>query len=326
MDLEKSNRDFITEAYEAAQKEFLEAEKLMETPEDLVRKEQENLELQEAEELLELNILDETVTTRYRMLESEIIGKKELLNKLYGVKVQSESIRIFQKAREELSVSLQEIRDSIEAKHRETMEQREADEAKKEEELLRETENRLGELETEYKELKAASEQEFHREQAEYDYRLKRERKSSKENREAETVKREEALRQQEKEAEDRKKGVETRLAEIAELQKTVEEMPSQIEAARQSGMKKAEALLNKNFEYEQALEEKDQGHRIEALKLQYERLQEKFKNLQEEKAEISRRLEKCNAESRSLTSDTVRSIGGINILNAEARVHNGTN
>ena len=67
-------------------------------------------------------------------------------------------------------------------------------------------------------------------------------------------------------------------------------------------------------------LEKKSQEHKILALQNEYDRLLQKYERLSEETAELSNRLAQCNMESRKLTSDTVRYIGGINILHSDRR------
>ena len=50
--------------------------------------------------------------------------------------------------------------------------------------------------------------------------------------------------------------------------------------------------------------------------------LMKKHTELSDEISDLSSRLDQCNAESRRLTGDTVRYVGGINILNSDARPH----
>ena len=152
--------------------------------------------------------------------------------------------------------------------------------------------------------------------EAEFAYNLERERKLEAEKRALAVAAREEQLAARESEMAEKKAFCEARIAEIDALQERVDGIPAQLEGARKAGMKKAESRMNKAYGYEQAINEKDREHRIGALKAQYDRLLEKYAELREEKDDILRRLDECYAQSRVLTSDTVRSIGGINILN----------
>ncbi|MBQ9438770.1 MAG: hypothetical protein IJU50_10625, partial [Lachnospiraceae bacterium] len=80
------------------------------------------------------------------------------------------------------------------------------------------------------------------------------------------------------------------------------------------------EKLLNKANKYQTELDNKTEELKISSLQTDYDRLLKKYEVLEQDTAELSKRLEQCNMESRKLTSDTVRYIGGINILHSDRR------
>ncbi|MDE6730252.1 MAG: hypothetical protein K2J71_05700, partial [Oscillospiraceae bacterium] len=88
---------------------------------------------------------------------------------------------------------------------------------------------------------------------------------------------------------------------------------------------KKEEKELNKDYGYHKMLDEKDNQNKIQELQAELDRFEQKYNALLAEKNELSEKLDQCNAESRRLTSDTVKSIGGINILNADNHPYNTT-
>ena len=190
-------------------------------------------------------------------------------------------------------------------------------------------ETEVAAIEEELRLLREKSDKDFEREQLEFDYNLKRERKTMQEKRNEVITEREDALKQREAEARDQKEACEKRLNEIEALEEEVADIPARIEAAKQEGAAEKEKLLNKEFKYRTELENKTEELKISALQGEYDRISEKLAALKEETANLSKRLDQCNMESRKLTSDTVRFIGGINILNsdthpyAEANVKN---
>ena len=103
-------------------------------------------------------------------------------------------------------------------------------------------------------------------------------------------------------------------------MQEEVEAIPLKIEAAQREGAAEKARLLNKAYQYEAELENKNGELKRASLETEYEHLLKKYEAVKGETAELSKRLEQCNMESRKLTSDTVRFIGGINILNADNR------
>ncbi len=317
-DKEKSTKEMIAEAYQAALEGIRERNRLMETPAALAEKEKAGEKLRRVEELLKLGILNTAVTGAYEGLGERIREKKTALEKLYGINVCEESLQAVREASSKAFVLLAEEYEQAETEYRTTLAGMESETAEQEEKLRAEAEERIASLREELKQLEVSSRTDFEREQAEYNYNQKRERKAAAEKRSAVIAEREQKLTLREETAREKRDHLQKRMDEIADMQSAVNGIPERLDVARQNGAKQAEKLLNKSYSYERALSDKDEELKLLALKAQYERLSEKYKILSEEKAAISKRLDQCNSESRALTSDTVRSIGGINILNAE--------
>ena len=126
-----------------------------------------------------------------------------------------------------------------------------------------------------------------------------------------------------EKETKERKEECEKRLEEIELLEEKVEDIPAKVEEAGKEGAREREFLINKANKYQTELSNKTEELRIGSLQTEYDRLLKKYEALEQDAANLSKRLDQCNMESRKLTSDTVRFIGGINILNPDTHQFN---
>ncbi|MBO6146490.1 MAG: hypothetical protein J6O70_02810 [Lachnospiraceae bacterium] len=320
-DPKSSTREQIAAAYRIAVEEIEEKARLMETPTILAERASQVKKAESVEELLKLSILNEDVTREYMELGQQINERKAGLEKLYGIALSEHSVEAVDRAVALIEECYDIETSRSESEYKEAFEKQQAETRSKEEEEQTVTESRISGIEDELERLSSESKQSAEREQAEYSYTLKRERKHAEENRLAEVKKREDELRQREESAKESKAALLKRLDEIALMQAEVDAIPNKTETARQEGIKAAEKRLGKEYAYTSTLEKKEYEHKTASLQYRYDRLLEKYKELREEKNAISERLAQCNAESRMLTSDTVRSIGGINILGPEKRM-----
>ena len=319
----KSMKEYMADAYDALLEEKREREKETETPADIKQKERESELFKEAEELLSLNILNEGISGEYIDLNKNISNKRTEIEKLYGITITEKSLEIvknlFDKIGIESEVELSGMKEQYETEKRRISEETDKVIAEKTEAA----DKKYAALEEELEIAKTEFEKEFAREKAEYDYNLKRERKIAQEQRQSEVQSREEKLKTRETEVKERKKECQKSLEEIVSLQVAIENIPAQIDSARKEGEKRKETELSKLYKYESELEKKTQEHKLQALQDQYEHLMQKYNVLRDEIAAISEKLDQCNRESRNLTGDTVRYIGGINILNSDINTKN---
>lgn len=316
----KSTRDILKEAYQESLSLICDRKKLRETPADLAERERIAEIFRSAESLLSLNILNETVTKEYELLGTRIREKNAELEQLYGITLSPESPEAIAGASASLADRFAQETQQNESVFSAERERRDAEAEIAINEITAASQALVASAEQELAALRATFKQDFDRESSEYDYTLKRERKKAQEERAAMTDSREKALRLRETEAKERKAVLTKKLEEIQSLQKAVDNIPRQLEQAKAGGADETEKSLKKTYGYQKSLDEKDRKNRIDALNEELSRLTRKFEALQKEKAELSKRLDQCNAESRQLTSDTVRSIGGINILSGDSR------
>ncbi|MBQ7724019.1 MAG: hypothetical protein IJT63_00295 [Lachnospiraceae bacterium] len=318
----KSAREYLEEEYTAAFKEWEERIKITITPAEIRENEKKDSVFEDARELLSLNILNHNIVDAYNELENKLKDKQAEIEMLYGTTVSGESLdvikEVYHKIKEQCELEIEESGRKFEEELSSVRLNTEVAIQKKRSAAEEETGRILDETEN----LKTTFERDFERERVEYEYKLQRERKTEQEKRDAEVRARKEELSLKEAEIKETKAGCRKKLDEIDELQTAVDDIPALIDKARAEGAKEKEAELSKNNAYKAEIEKKEQENRIQALKDEYSRLSQKYAELSDEVMELSNRLDQCNAESRRLTGDTVRYIGGINILNSDAHQH----
>lgn len=325
LDKNKDATAYLSEAY-LAQMEIIQAKtKMLETPESIIQREQMARTLELAEKVVDRGILNAETTDKYFEVMKKIEEKKQDIKKFYGIDADADSLEAIRNAYQVLSQKFSdELTDEDDAF------QKKLEEDKKDaQDKLAESEKETSEKIDEIRQKKQELEKEYHqfatRENEQYTYDLKRARKQAKEEREKMLAERESALKEKENEAQEEKQQRLTRMNEISDMEAKVESIPTLIEQAKQESATAKEKELNKDYGYHKMLEEKDNQNKINELQAELDRLEQKYDALLEEKDELSDKLDKCNAESRQLTSDTVKSIGGINILNADNHPYNNT-
>lgn len=318
LDNNKSAKDYISEAYVQELKAIQETAKLMETPTSIIEKEKVEKTLALAEEVISMNILNEEITSEYNELNRKIQTKKEEISKLYGIEIYQDSLQAIKNAYKlvynGLTEYLQNNKEEFEASQKEELENI----TKK----ITDEENTINEKVTTINEaIKiriSENKQETQREQAEYDYNLKRSRKRDKEEREKIIIERENAMKFKEQEIQLKKQECLDKLEEINQLQIQVDNIPNLIEQAKVEGASIKEKELGKDYGYKSAMAKKDSENEIANLQNEYDRLLTKYNTILNEKNILSNKLDNSYAESRQLATDTVKSIGGINILNTD--------
>ena len=319
---EKSMREYLIEEYGQSLAEAEDTAKAMETPVDIAKREKEEELFSDAEELLRLNILNDEYSKDYIELGNRISAKTAEIEKLYGIEINEYSLQAIRAASERIKGQYGEELLKDEREFSSKMDAIAEETELKSSEMAKECKESLLKLEAQIKELQESSTREFEREQKEYDYNLKRERKNAMEKRASEVREREQQLKCMELDAKEQKTTNLKRLSEINAMKAEVEGIPEQLDKAGEDGALEREKELNREHQFKTELEKKTQEHKVNELQEEYDRLLQKYEALKAETTEISRRLEQCNLESRKLTGETVRYIGGINILNSDTHTH----
>ncbi len=324
LDNNKSARDYISEAYLQELTSIQEKAKLLETPADIIAKENVEKTIALSEDVISMNILNEETTNEYNDLNEKIQAKKDEIAKLYGVEIFPESLQAIKNAYSVVNDSFNKYLedctndfDSSLKKELEDVQAKIADDTSanddKVDAIYDEISNKL-----------ASNKQETVREQAEYDYTLQRTRKQATEERAKLIEKRELDMQKKEDDAQARKQACIDKLDEIAKLQAQVDDIPSILEKATLEGATQKEKELGKEYGYKSSIAKKDFDNEIAKLQSDLDRLQTKYDLLCKENISLAEKLDKCNAENRQVTTDTVRSTGSINILSSDNYSTNG--
>lgn len=296
----------------------------LETPASITEREKIENTFALAEAVMKRDILSEDFTKEYSELLNTISLKEKELKKLYGIEADVSGLQAVRKAINSVSEQFTQELAQKDSAFQEELKQLNNEAQTNLDAKKAETETQVQELAKKTADLLKNYQQESKREKEEFDYNLKRARKQEKEERAKVVADREKALQLREQEANAAKQECLDKLAEIEEMKQKVENIPSELEAAKAEGAAAKEKEVNKDYGYHKWMADKENQTRINELQDEFDALQKKYQALCQEKETLSTKLDKCNAESRQLTSDTVRSIGGINILNADNHTYNG--
>lgn len=318
LDNNKSAKEYISESYSAELTAIQNKARLMETPASIIEKEKTERTLELAEEIIGMDILNEETTKEYTEINAKIQAKKEEILKLYGIEVTEDGLQAVRAAaknvEEGLSEYLKTNREEFQNALVEEMDGVKAEIQSAEEEARK----KVDAINEEISAMRESERKNSQREKAEYDYNLKRARKQEAESREKEIADRKKAMTAKENDVNEKLKAAQDSLAEIAGLQAKVDDIENQLTAAREKGADEKSSELGREYGYKTAMAEQESKYQLSKLQKEYERINEKYKAVLAENASLSAKLDKCNAESRQLATDTVKSTGGINILNTE--------
>ena len=318
LDNTKSAKAYISESYSAELKEIQERDMLMETPASIIEKEKTAHTLELAEEIIKMDILNEETTKEYTEINSMIQDKKDEIRKLYGIELTKNSLQAVKNASKAVASGLSEY---LENEHEDFLKslKEEMDSTVAEiDETKKETDEKILAINNEIIALKSDNEKETQREKAEYDYNVKRARKQASEARNKEISERVNNMLAKEREVAEKLQEMKGKLAEIDELQAKVNDIDNQLATAKEKGAEEKSKELGREYGYKTAMAEQESKFQISKLQKEYDRLNEKYQAVLAENASLSAKLDKCNTESRQLATDTVKSTGGINILNTE--------
>ena len=324
LDNTRSAKDYISESYAQELKAIQAKAKLLETPASITEREKIENTFALAEAVMKRDILSEDFTKEYSELLNTISLKEKELKKLYGIEADVSGLQAERKAINSVSEQFTQELAQKDSAFQEELKQLNNEAQTNLDAKKAETETQVQELAKKTADLLKNYQQESKREKEEFDYNLKRARKQEKEERAKVVADREKALQLREQEANAAKQECLDKLAEIEEMKQKVENIPSELESAKAEGAAAKEKEVNKDYGYHKWMADKENQTRINELQDEFDALQKKYQALCQEKETLSAKLDKCNAESRQLTSDTVRSIGGINILNADNHTYNG--
>lgn len=314
----KSTKTEILEAYNEVKAKLDAMDSMKDDPMKKVAEAEIKRVSDSAETIVGKNILSPEIVGAYNDLMKDIESKKKTLKELYDIEIEANSMVAMINAHKEKEVELKAKYDSMKAElDAEVAEKK----AKAQEELVKLADQKKETLENirkESKELMNALNVERARNKEEYDYVTKRSRQKENDVWADEKATREKVLAEKEAAVKLRETEVSAKEEYIAELESKVAEIPTLVETAKAEGIKKGESDAGKSYSFEKRTIETKNEYEQKALKDTVARLEAALAAEKEAKETLQDKLDSAYAQMRELASETVKSSGGVKILDRE--------
>lgn len=274
--------------------------------------------IKSAQDMIDKNVFAPEIIAQYKDICEAVEMKKVELNDLYGIEAEANSIVALINTHKDKE---QELKEKYKILTDEAIANFEIAKAKIRDEIealnIRK-EDILASTEQEHKALMKEFEKKRARDEEEYEYNLRRNRKVANDKWEDEKNSREKELA--EKEAEMRK--VEAELAareeKMEELEMKVSQISELVEAAREEGIKKGKADEQKSNAFEvRAINQKNE-YEQQSLKDRIARLEDDLSATRAKNETLQEKLDEAYKQMRDLASETVKSANGVKIIDRE--------
>lgn len=314
----KSTKQEIMDAYEAAMKQIEEANAMKDDPVAEAKAAEDRRVEESAQMIVEDNILNPKIIAQYEDLKTSIDKKKKELLDLYGIETKANSFIALVNAFKDKEVELNNNYETRKKELEDAMAIKAAGLQNDIADLEEEKRNILNSITEEGKEIKDKLMKERDREQEEYEYEKKRSRKldndkwfDEKAAREKELTEREAAVKADEQELAEK-------TAYIEELEQKVESIPQLVQEARDEGIEKGKSDANKSNAFEVRALKQQNEYNTQILEDKVDRLTVEVNSLKTEKVDLQDKLDEAYLQMRNLAADTVKSTGGVHILNGQ--------
>lgn len=314
----KSTKAEIMEAYMAQKKQL---DKLMATKDDPVAQEKvkkQKATLDSACEIAGAGILNDSIVKQYNDICEAVEIKKTELENLYGIETELNTLVALVNAHKDKTHELDEQYKQLRAETEKNL--RDAKDVIKNEidELNKEKTETLAAIRKESTELKTQLKQERQREEEEYIYNRDRARKISEDEWADKEAEKRKELEELENSIIERENAISAQENHIRELESKIAEIPSLIESATIEGCEKGKADAGKSWGFEKRAIEQKNDYEQKALKDKVERLEIDLTDAKNTIVTLQEKLDSAYAQMRELATDTVKSNGGVKILDRE--------
>lgn len=319
----KSTKVEIMEAYKAAVAKLDAKSAMIDDPAKEAAAKLKAEVIKSADATAKEDIFNPEIIKKYNDLTEAIEIKQLELDELYGIETKANAMAAMINAYKEKNEELKENQAAKEAAiEAELGEKR--DTLKAEIEALKQQKQEvMDSVNAEAKAKEDAIKLARHRDEEEYTYNLKRNRKAENDKWEDEKAAREKILELRETAALEKETELNAKADYIKELEAKVEEIPTLIAAATEEGIKKGKADADKSNSFEVRALKKDAEYQKQLLEDKNERLVEDLATARAEKVELQQKLDDAYAQMRELAAKTVESTGGVKILNGQTQQNN---
>lgn len=314
----KSTKTEIMEAYMAQKKKL---DQLMAAKDDPVAKEKinkRNETLDSAAEIAGTNILNDAIVKQYNdICEAVEIKRKELKN-LYDIESELNSLIALVNAHKDKNFELTEQYKQAKAEAEKELQDKKAIIAEEIAVLNKDKQEVLASIKKDSAELRAQLKQERDREEEEYTYNRDRARKIAEDEWSDYEVQKRKELESWEEVVTEREAAVKAQEIRIEDLETKVTEIPNLLEQAMASGIEKGKAEAGKSWGFEKRAIEQKNEYEQRALSDKVQRLEEDLSEAKCTIASLQEKLDAAYTQMRELATDTVKSNGGVKILDRE--------
>lgn len=315
---EKNTKAEILAAYNEALEKIEAQESMKDDPVAQKARDEQKRMIESAEDIVEKGILNDEITKQYKDLQIAIANMKKELQDLYGIEVKANSFIALVNSYKDKAVQLEneykELKETA-VKELEDEKNKLYNEIETLEVKKRET---LDSIKAESNELKTSLAKERKREQEEYTYTLNRTRKQ-----EEDAWEDKKAIR--EKELADKEKEISNSLDYMRELEGKVQLLTDQLEAskldietARTEGYNKGKSDADKSNAFEVRELKTKNEYEQKALQDRISHLESNLTSVTEANVILQDKLDSAYAQMKELASETVKSSGGVKILDRE--------
>lgn len=313
----KNTKQELFDAYSVALKKVEEVNKMKETPADVAENKRKAAVEENAARAVESNIFNDEITQHYKDLMETIENKQKELQELYDIEAEASSLAAIINAAKEKDYQLDEEfkakREKLMAEHKELIEacKSELDELNLQKSTVRD------EVKAARVEEIAKVNQERQREEEEYVYNQKRQRKIENDKWEDEKAEREKILNAKEEAADNMFAEAEAKLDELEELREKVAKIPVLIANAEKEAKEVGQKEAAKEYGYKKTMYEKEKEYEIAKLEDQLALLKEKLEQEENKTATLQSKLDEAYTRMNSLASETVKANGAVRIVSS---------
>lgn len=316
----KSTKTEILEAYMSMKEKLDTLESMKDDPMKTLAKGEAARVANSAKSIIEKDILNPEIVQSYMDLQKEIENKKETLKQLFAIEAEANSMVAIINANKEKEV---ELKNRYNEKSAELEAEFSSKKEKLNEEIILLEERRkeaLKNIETDNQTYMEKVMIDREREEEEYIYNLKRNRKKENDAWEDQKVAREKILTDREVAVLARETAMDEKEEYVASLERKVSEISTLVDLAREEGMKKGKADAEKSHAFETRTINTKNEYEQNALKDKVARLEADLEKEREAKEIIQDKLDSAYAQMRELASETVKSTGGVKILDRDSQ------
>lgn len=314
----KSTKTEIMEAYIAQKKQL---DRLMASKDDPVQQEKANKQktiLDSASNIAEAGILNDAIVKQYNDICEVVRLKKEELKNLYDIEAELNSLVALINAHKDKSYELNEQYKKEKADADKELQDRKALITDEISELNKKKSEVVESIRKEATELRNQLKQERDREEEEYSYNRDRTRKIAEDEWADVEAEKRRKLQSWEDAIKAREEAVIGKEDFIASLEQKVSEISALVETATSKGYENGKADAGKSYSFEKRAIEQKNEYEQKALRDKIERLEIDLAESKNTNVVLQDKLDSAYMQMRELATDTVKSNGGVKILDRE--------